>query len=61
MTINNPAQQAALRHDPSNCNTQRFFDREVELILCEEGHNCPYKRLYNHKVLCTCPNIELRG
>ena len=42
-------------YDPSLCQTQQFFDRDVELILCEENRQCPYKRFYNKKALCTCP------
>ena len=41
--------------DPSLCNTQVYYDRDVELIRCEEEHDCPYKRYYNNMTLCDCP------
>lgn len=44
-------------HDPTACNIQRYYDRDVELILCEESRKCQYKRSYNKMMLCTCPAV----
>ena len=41
--------------DPSLCKTEFYYDRDVELILCEEPHNCEFKRYYNNMVICDCP------
>ena len=42
-------------HDPSRCDTQLYYDRDVEFLLCFETRQCPYKRPYNNKVICDCP------
>jgi|GEM_PF-4363452 len=42
-------------YDPSQCNTQQFYDRDVEFLLCNEDKNCPHKRYYNNKIICDCP------
>ena len=40
-----------------NCNTQTFFDRDVEVIICQENRQCEFRRSYNNLVICTCPEI----
>jgi len=42
-------------HDPSLCNTQLFYDRDLELLRCDEEKACPYKSFYNKMTICDCP------
>ena len=42
-------------HDPSLCNTQLFYDRDLELLLCNEEKDCPYKSYYSNTTICDCP------
>lgn len=41
--------------DKSKCNTQLFYDRDVELLRCNEEKNCSHKQYYNNMTICTCP------
>lgn len=45
-------------HDPALCNTQLFFDRDVEILRCEESRKCEFKRYFNKMVICTCPALQ---
>jgi len=42
-------------YDPSQCKTQLFYDRDVELLCCNEDKECPYKSYYNKMTICDCP------
>lgn len=42
------------RQNPKECNTETFFDREVELLICRESKNCRYKYQLNRMTICTC-------
>ena len=54
LSTNSPSKQQD-NIDPSLCKTEFYYDRDVELILCEEPHDCEYKRYYNNMVICDCP------
>ncbi len=51
-------QSEGLLRDPALCNTQLFFDRDVELLRCEESRKCEFKRYFNKMVICTCPATQ---
>ncbi len=42
---------------PSDCDTQTFIDRDVEVVICQENRQCEFRRSYNNLVICTCPEI----
>jgi hypothetical protein len=44
--------------NPSLCETESFFDREVELLICKESKNCNHKHILNKKLICTCKNAR---
>jgi len=54
-TISEPASTAC---KPSICETESFFDREVELVVCKESKNCKYKHSHNSRTICTCKNAR---
>ena len=56
MTVINPGSPVVSNQiDPALCNTQVFYDREVEFILCCEDSPCRYKKYYNKMFICECP------
>ena len=44
--------------DPSLCDTQLFYDRDIQLLRCNEEKQCPYKSFYNNMTICDCPTGE---
>ena len=41
--------------DSAVCRTERFLDRDVELLRCLETRPCPHKARYARMFLCSCP------
>jgi len=59
MIASNPMSSALSDcHDPSLCNTQLFYDRDVELLRCNEEKQCPHKGFYNNMTVCDCPGAN---
>lgn len=56
MTQTNPtiSEPANITCNPAICETESFFDREVELVVCKESKNCKYKYSLNSRIICTC-------
>jgi hypothetical protein len=48
-----PKNMSSTSRDPSQCKTQLYFDRDIELVLCEENDNqCSYMRMYKRLKIC---------
>lgn len=44
--------------EPSNCNTEKFLYRDLELIRCLENKRCNHKRSVNQMQICDCPSMN---
>ncbi|MGD2116944.1 MAG: hypothetical protein PVG66_01175 [Chromatiales bacterium] len=55
---NNSSEFDLLQPNPAFCKTQSYFDRDVELLRCEETHNCRYKSYMLGMVICNCPTDD---
>ena len=43
----------------ADCNTQTYFDRDVEIVICQENRQCEFRRSYNNLQICTNPAASL--
>ena len=43
----------------SDCQTEAYLDRDVQVLRCLSHSSCTYKKKYKDWVRCTCPENKM--